>query len=339
MSIEPIEAPWKPADDSAALVDFTEVLARYPALARFRENLGGTSLREVPNPGGGGRILAKCEWENPFGSVKDRVAFALLCDALREDPGPGPRRVLEYSGGNLAGALSRLAEEIGIRLRVVLSDASAQSLLDTLAAHHCEVELVDRRLGFIAVIDRARRTAAEDPGWRLLYQHRNPVNVAFHETTTGSELVAQLAGVTPAAWVASIGTGGTFIGVLRALRREYPDVRAVGVSPRELEYGSTEPPNGRPKYAGSGGLGNGVRQPFVRAYDAEVSGLLSVSFDEAIAGMGRFRDLSGLRIGSSAAANWIAACEVARGLAADQAVVTVFPDAGSPEEWRKVDLR
>ena len=333
--IGPVEAEYLPGEAVAA--DFTEAEERWPALRKFRAVLGGTPLREVAAAPGGARVLAKCEWENPTGSIKDRVAYALVCDAVRKH-GDRPLeeiRILEYSGGSLAAALAELGALLGISVRVVLSSASAPSLLRLLDSRGARVDLVDKELGFLEVMRTALRIAETEPDWTLLYQHRNYANVSFHEGSTGAEIVSQLGVARPDVWIASIGTGGTLVGVLRALRGVHPQVRAIAVTPAELPYGSKEPPNGKPKYAGSGGLGNGIRQPFVRSYDEELEHR-SVSYPNALAGMGDFFDLTGVRIGSSAAANWLVAREIAAGLPPEATVVTVFPDAGTPEEWERL---
>ncbi|RQS16022.1 pyridoxal-phosphate dependent enzyme [Burkholderia sp. Bp9002] len=316
--------------------DTSALRALHPALDDFHQRLGNTELIEVPGYTDGATIFAKLEWQNPAGSVKDRVAYALLCDALTKH-GDRPLealRILEYSGGNLAGALSWLCCELGIAARFVLSSSAPGSLLEKLRARRASVELVDRERGFYAVVQRALEMAAHDPAWTLLYQHRNAVNIDIHSQTTGAEIVAQLGERVPAAWVASIGTGGTLIGVARMLDTVYPALRVVGATPAELPYGSAEPPNGLPKYAGSGGMGNGVCQPFVRAYRRPVEHR-TVSFADSLDGMVEFHRLTGMAIGTSAAANWLIAREVARDLPREATVVTLFPDAGTPEEWKR----
>ncbi|MEU3372829.1 pyridoxal-phosphate dependent enzyme [Streptomyces sp. NPDC006660] len=333
--IEALDAPYEFTPDDP--VDHAALQAAHPAFADFAAKLGNTSLIAVPGPPGGAQVLAKCEWENPSGSVKDRVAYAMLARAVHEHGDLPLTRlsVLEYSGGTLARSLARLCAGLGVRARFVLSSASPRSLLDDLAADGASVVLVDRDAGFIAVIRTALDLAARDPDVRLLYQHRNPANLAMHQRTTGAELLGQLAGRAPAAWVASIGTGGTLIGTLRALRARHPDVRAIGVTPDELPYGSPEPPNGLPKYAGSGGFGDGVRQPFVTLHEHEVEHH-TVSYPQCLTAMADFHERTGLRIGSSAAANWLISCRIAAGLTPAETVVTVFPDAGTPEEWRRI---
>ncbi|MCX4162802.1 MULTISPECIES: pyridoxal-phosphate dependent enzyme [Paraburkholderia] len=316
--------------------DTSRLRARHSALEVFHQQLGDTDLIEVPGYAGGAAIVAKLEWQNPAGSIKDRVAYALLCDALmKHDDRPlDELRILEYSGGNLAGALSMLCGELGIAARFVLSSAAPGSLLELLRARGASIELVDRELGFYPVIQRALEMAARDPSWTLLYQHRNTVNIDVHTQTTGAELVSQLGDRVPSAWVASIGTGGSLVGVARALDVHYPSLRVVGVTPAELPYGSAAPPNGLPKYSGSGGMGNRVCQPFVQAYRRAVEHH-SVSFADSLKGMVEFRQLTGIAIGSSAAANWLIARELARELPREATVVTLFPDAGTPEEWKR----
>ncbi|MEJ1199874.1 MULTISPECIES: pyridoxal-phosphate dependent enzyme [unclassified Streptomyces] len=330
----PLEAPYTLRDRA---VPYETLAERHPAYGKFGQEVGRTRLIEVPGPPGGATVMAKCEWENPEGSVKDRVAYALLGSALQEhgDRPLSELKVLEYSGGNLSRALSGLCAELGIRSRYVLSSASPRSLLDTLEARGAEVHLVDKEKGFLEVVRRALRTAEEEAGWHLLYQHRNPANLFFHERTTGAEIVAQTRERKVAAWVASIGTGGTLIGVLRALRQRDPAVRAVGVTPSELPYGSEQPPNGLPKYAGSGGMGYGIRQPFVTLHDDEIEHH-TVSHSRCLELMAEFLAATGIRIGTSAAANWCTAKEVAASLPPSDTVVTVLPDAGTPEEWARI---
>lgn len=305
---------------------------RFPVMADFAAHLGNTPLVDLPTPTGGARIVAKLESANPAGSVKDRVAFAMLADRLARPEALG--HVLEYSGGNLAVSLSRLCHGLGAPLTLVLSSGSPPSLLTTLATEGTDVRLVDQARGFRAVIEEA--IALADAGtYSFLFQHRAPVNIAVHESTTGSELLAQL-GHAPHAWVASIGTGGTLVGVARALRNVDPSVQVVGVTPAEMPYGTPLRPDPRPRYAGSGGLGDGVRQPFVEADTTLVAGHEHVAYPDALAAMATLLRETGLRVGSSAAANWLAARRVARTLGEGRTVATVLPCAGTPEEWKKV---
>jgi len=315
----------------------SSVLAAYPGLRAFRAQLGSTPLVEVPGPPGGAAVFAKYEFANPFGSVKDRTAYSLICDAVNTwGDRPEPLKILDASGGNMARALSKLGALMGVQVRVVVPGSVPASLLADLRAAGAEVELADPAEFLIGIIRKSEEIAAREPGWTLLSQHRNVANVAIHEFVTGREIIGQLDGARPACWVAAVGSGGTVSGVARALRTRFPDVSVIGVTPAELPYGTELPPNGEPKFAGAGGLGHGLRQPFV---DNLVPDLRSVQVSHACAldGMRDFHSRTGTRIGASSAANWITAYQAAQDLGADDIVVTLFADAGSQEDWAKAE--
>lgn len=320
-------------------VQESSVLARYPGLRAFRAQLGGTPLTEVPGPSGGATVLAKYEFTNPFGSVKDRTAYSLICAAVNAVSDPAEKlRILDASGGNMARALAKLGGLMEVPVRVVVPGSVPPSLLAELRADGAEVELADPDEFLVGIIRKSEEIAAREPGWTLLSQHRNPANTAMHEFVTGREIIGQLDGARPSCWVSAIGSGGTISGVSRALRARYPDVAVIGVTPAELPYGTELPPNGTPKFAGAGGLGHGLRQPLVANL---VPGLRTaqVSWPDALDGMQDFLERTGTRIGASSAANWLTAYRAAERLGPDDIVVTLFADAGSREDWDRVEKR
>ncbi|WP_157868647.1 PLP-dependent cysteine synthase family protein [Streptomyces caatingaensis] len=320
-------------------VEESAALAAYPGLRAFRARLGGTPLLEVPGPPGGARVMAKCEFANPFGSVKDRTAYSLLCaavDAHGDDP--APLRILDASGGSMARALARLGALMGVEVRVVVPASVPESLQAELRSAGARVELTDPEEFLQGIIRRSEEIAAEEPGWTLLSQHRNVANVAAHEFFTGREIIGQLDGAAPACWVAAVGSGGTLTGVARALRSRFPGVAVVGVTPEELPYGTELPPNGLAKFAGAGGFGNGLRQPFVEHLVREMRSV-QVSYDRSLDGTLEFRERTGRKIGASSAANWLTAREVAREYGPEETVVTLFADAGSQEDWARAESR
>lgn len=307
------------------------VLEAFPPLGRFRAQLG-SRLIEVPQVNGSGRVFAKCEFDNPTATVKDRVACAMLWRLLQQEGTTRGLHVLEYSGGTLAVPLAQLCQELEIPITLVLSSGSDRSLLDHLALYHAAVELVDKTKGFYAVMERAMELSRANSDWKFLYQHENEANLYMHETTTGKEILEQLPVARVDAWVTSIGTGGSLIGVYRALSRVYPKLAMYATTPAEMPYGSPEAANGKPKFAGSGGLGNGIRQPFVKPYDDLVRSHLTYGYPETLVLMRDFRRETGMWIGSSAAANLAAARMLATTLGPDSIVVTLFPSAGTAEE-------
>ncbi len=312
------------------------VLAKYPALASFAARVGGTPLIEVPTERGSARIFAKCEGDNPSGSVKDRVAFAMIYQLFAQRTRTGDLQVLEYSGGSLAFALAFLCRELAVPLSLVLSSATPERVRGELVAMGASLEFVDRELGFFAVIERARMRARREPHIAFLSQHTNRANLWIHGTTTAWEIARQLPAAADA-WVASIGTGGTLRGVAEELVKDAPDLQVFAVSPAELAYGSSAPPNGATKIAGSGGLGLGRKQPFIEPWEKRLAGHFAVSYPAALRELRELSARTGLRIGTSAAANLMAARRVAERLGPGRTVVTVFPSYATPEEWSATD--
>lgn len=314
---------------------YCDVLRVHPFLSDFAHAVGGTSLVSLPSPRSGVTILAKCEWQNPCGSIKDRTALILMLDHLMTlDRGASHRTiVLEYSGGNLALSLAYLCRGLGQDLHLVLSDGTSSHVCDMLRQQGVELTLVDKKRGFLAVIREAERIAV-DRRYRFLYQHENDLNWKFHALTSGREILAQCPHPI-LGWVASVGTGGTFSGVFKTLRTKYPNVVGYAVTPAELPYGSFEPPNGLSKYAGSGGLGFGIRQRFVATCETGLIEFPSVSYQAALNSAATLFRSTGLRVGSSGGANYCVAFEQAAQLD-EGTIVTVLPCRGAEVEWHEV---
>lgn len=309
-----------------------KAIEMFPQLLSFSEALGNTPLIEVPGPKNGARILAKLESGNPSGSIKDRVAFGLFCDAVNHhDFEKGPLKLIDSSGGNMARALAHLGHLCDIPVHVVIPDTAPEALLRSLAESHAKVTKVDRRYFLLGIIAKSQQIAQENPGWTLLSQHLNLVNTAVHQHHTGAEICRQLDGKTADAWVAAIGTGGTIAGVYKALSEHNPDLKVIGCTPTEMPFGTMDPPNGDPRFAGAGGLGYGFKQPFVSLISSQIT-FQNVSHEESLKAMFQFFDQTGIEIGGSAAANWVAAQRTAEQLDSDATIVTLFADAGSDAE-------
>jgi cysteine synthase A len=321
------------------------VLERIPALWALAERTGSTPLIEVPAPEGSATILAKCEWLNLGGTVKARTALAMIHDMLRDQPDRtlGDFHVRTYSGGSMHLPIASICQAVGLRCTIESGDFLTASAIDQVRAAGAELVIHDKTRGFWAIVQQARETAEADPEASFLFQHKHPANLRIHEETTGAEIAAQLAAAAggplrPDAWVAAIGTGGTIIGVGRALRRlSNPDVAIYGVTPAETPFGTMDPAtHGKRTLAGSGGLGLGRKQPFVEAHEAMISGHFTCSYATALRAVNGFARLTGIRLGTSAAANWLAARTVAQRLGPGRTVVTVFPALITPEEWDNI---
>lgn len=313
---------------------------KYRTYEEFRRAVGGTDLIEVPRRHGGARIFAKTEWTNPTGSVKDRAAVAMLDAKLEHFNGDlEDIHIVEYSGGNLAISLSYACHLLGIRNTLFVSASTSGRLVNELRAEGSDIRTVETSLGFLGVMEAAKRFVGETPGATFLYQHENLANPRIHQATTGQEIIHDLKtkfGIAawdgPVAVAVAIGTGGTLAGVFRALAAWCPEVQCYGVTPAELPYGSQCPPNGLAKFAGSGGLGNGIKQRFVASVERGIHGHLTYNYQEALAAKSLFLKRTGQVIGSSSGAAWLAAMKIADQLGPNGIVVTVFACKGVPEE-------
>ena len=181
-------------------------------------------------------VLAKLEYFNPGGSVKDRIGLAMIRDAERQGLLAPGGTIIEGTSGNTGAALAMAAATQGYRCVFTTTDKQSQEKLDVLRAMGAEVIVCPTNVApedSRSYYSVARRLAEEIPGAVYLNQYDNPANQAAHYETTGPEIWADTEGrVTH--YVAGAGTGGTLSGVARYLKEQNPEVRAIGVDP----YGS-----------------------------------------------------------------------------------------------------
>ncbi|MBR6709434.1 MAG: cysteine synthase A [Clostridia bacterium] len=201
--------------------DFTELIGRTPMLAvsRFAGAVGAVA-----------EIACKLEGFNPAGSAKDRVTYAMLCDAeARGLLAPGGV-IIEPTSGNTGIGLAAVAAARGYRVILTMPDTMSVERRTLLAAYGAELVLTDGALGMAGAIARAEALAAEIPGAFIPGQFDNPANPAAHTDTTGPEIWTDAEGRVDI-FVAGVGTGGTLSGVGRYLKAQNPQVRIVAVEP------------------------------------------------------------------------------------------------------------
>ena len=203
--------------------------------------IGNTPLVEVSqlSPKPGVRLLVKLEGQNPGGSVKDRIALAMLdaAEAAGELFPGSERTILEPTSGNTGIALALVARVRGYRLVVVMPENTSAERRQLLELYGAKVVLSPAAGGSNGAIARAEELAAAHPDWVMLYQYGNPANVTAHYETTGPEIWRDLPEVTH--FVAGLGTSGTLVGVGRYLKEQNPEVQVVAAEPEygDLVYG------------------------------------------------------------------------------------------------------
>jgi cystathionine beta-synthase len=289
--------------------------------------IGHTPIVRLPNmqPAGGARLLAKLEYLNPGGSIKDRIALPMIEAAEREGKLKPGGTIVEPTSGNTGFGLAMAAAQKGYRCVFIMPDKMSREKINTLRALGAEVVVCptnvepDDPRSYYSV---SRRLAEETPNAWKPDQYSNPNNPAAHYATTGPEIWEQL-GEELDVLVCGVGTGGTVSGITRYLRERLPDLQVVGADPEGSIYNSA---NVRPY------LVEGVGEDFWpdTFNRSSVDRWVTVSDRDAFRMTRRVAREEGLLLGGSCGLAMHAAVEVARELPPDKTVLVILPDSGRP---------
>ena len=276
-------------------------------------------LRRVPGEGTA-QVLGKLESRNPGGSVKDRIAQAMIEAAEQEGRLKPGDTIVEPTSGNTGIGLALVAAVKGYRLVLTMPEDMSLERRKLLRRLGAEFVLTPALEGMTGAVFAAEQLVREQ-GYYMPQQFENPANPEIHARTTGPEIVAATGGQVDA-FVVGVGTGGTITGAGRVLREANPHVLLVAVEPER----SPVLAGGRPRPHAIQGIGASfVPGVLDRTLLDET---IAVSDDDAIAMMERLAREEGLLVGISAGANVYAACAIARRLGAGKTVVTILPDTG-----------
>ncbi|MBN99179.1 MAG: cysteine synthase B [Acidimicrobiaceae bacterium] len=193
--------------------------------------IGNTPIIEVselsPNPDV--KIYAKLEGQNPAGSVKDRIAKAMILSAEREGKLTSGSVILEPSSGNTGIALAMISSIRGYHLKIVLPDNVSIERRQLLEVWGAEIISSPGSEGSNGAVRRAQQLAEENPDWVFLYQYGNEANPEIHYTTTGPEIFQDVPDISH--FIAGLGTSGTLMGVGRFLKEQNPNIQILAVEP------------------------------------------------------------------------------------------------------------
>ena len=293
--------------------------------------IGSTPLVDLSDlANGNATILGKYEATNPGGSIKDRIAKAIVEDAEKNGSLAPGGTIIEPTSGNTGVGLAMVAAERGYKLILTMPETMSIERRKLAAAYGAEIVLTPGADGMKGAIAKADEIHEATPGSIIAGQFVNPANPRAHYETTGPEIWADTEGTVDSI-VAGVGTGGTISGTAKFLKEHKPEVYAVAVEPAESPVLSGGKPGGHKIQ----GIGAG----FVpKNYDAEViDEVLPVSSPDAIATKKSLSEKAGLLVGISAGAAVTVAIKLAeRPEFAGKTIVAILPDTG--ERYLSMDL-
>lgn len=287
------------------------------------ELVGRTPLVEVSRfENQKARIVVKVEAFNPGGSVKDRIALAMIEDAEKKGVLKPGATIIEPTSGNTGVGLAWVGVAKGYRTILTMPETMSVERRNLLKAYGAKLELTPGTEGMKGAIARAEQLRATIPGAVILGQFVNPANPAIHEQTTGEEVWTDTDGKVDI-FVAGVGTGGTVSGVGSALKKHNSAVKVVAVEPASSAVLTTGVP-GKHKIQG---IGAGF-VPSTYNPDA-VDEVMTVTDDDAFAGARKLARTKGLLVGISSGAAFSAALALARkDENAGKLIVALLPDTG-----------
>ena len=291
----------------------TDLIGNTPLLelTKFSEAKG------LKNP-----VIAKIEYFNPGGSVKDRIALAMIEDAEKKGLLKPGATIIEPTSGNTGVGLALVAAVKGYKLILTMPETMSIERRNLVKAYGAEVRLTSGKDGMPGAIRAAEELRDSIPGSIILQQFENPANPATHYATTGPEVWAQTDGKVDI-FVAGVGTGGTVSGIAKYLKEQNPNIKVIAVEPKSspvLNGGQSGPHKIQ-------GIGAG----FVpKTYNGTlIDEVFDVENDDAIRAGRELAKYDGLLVGISSGAAAYAASEIAkRPENKDKTIVTLLPDTG-----------
>ena len=275
-------------------------------------------------------IYAKFEFLNPSGSIKDRIAKYMIEEAERKNLLKPGDTIVEATSGNTGIALSMVGAAKSYKVLIVMPENMTGERIKLMTNLGAGVCLTPKADGFEGAVARAKKIANSDRQYFLTNQFSNVDNTMTHYYTTGREIMEQMGGEVDA-FVAGVGTGGTLMGVGKALREKNPGIRLVAVEPEEAAILSGHKAIGDHKIAGIGD----VFIPEIVDMKS-IDEVIAIKSDSAVEMAKLLSSRFGLMVGVSSGANILASVRVLDEIGSEKRVVTVLPDR--TERYFSTDL-
>jgi len=279
-------------------------------------------------------LFAKAEHYNITGSIKDRMALYILEKAYHENKIKPEDIIVEATSGNTGIAFAAIGRALGHQVRIIMPDWMSKERVDIIKSLGASIIPISKEQGgFLGSIKLSEEMAATEKNIFLPQQFSNEANAQAHEKTTGPEIWCQMAyhGITPDAFIAGVGTGGTVMGVGRLLRQMKPDIRIHPLEPAESPTMSTGHKVGAHRI-------QGISDEFIPALVKldELDRIVAVPDGDSILMAQKLARQLGLAVGISSGANFLGALQIQNEMGGDANVVTVFADCN--KKYLSTDL-
>ncbi len=268
----------------------------------------------------GVEIVAKCEFLNPTGSIKDRAAHFMIKTALENKTINKDTTIIEPTSGNTGIALASICASLGIKIILTMPESMSLERRAILKAYGAKLELSPKEKGMNGSIELAKQLQSKIPNSIILQQFENPANVKAHIQTTAPEIINQTNGDFDY-FVASIGTGGTFTGCSKVFKEKVKDIKTIAVEPKNSPVLS----GGIPAPHKIQGIGTGFIPKIVDT--TLIDEVITVTDEEAFKEARNLAKDEGLLVGISSGAN-ISACKKIAKKYKPKRIVTILPDTG-----------
>jgi len=287
----------------------------YP-MKSILNTIGNTPLVKLqkisPNPRV--NIFAKLEGQNPTGSIKDRIALAMVEKAEKSGVLNKNKIIIEPSSGNTGISLAMIGAIKGYKVKIVMPESMSVERQKIIKSFGADLILVKNEEWRSAAINFSKDLVKKDENLVLLNQFENNINPGIHYETTGKEIIDQMAGKRIDILVAGIGTGGTIMGVAKRLKEKFPDIKVIGVQPK-LDS----------KIEGLKSIKEGYIPPVL---DLDlIDEITEVNEEDAFETAKQLAQKQGIFVGPSSGAALFAALNKAQELA-QRNIVVIFPDRG-----------
>jgi len=284
--------------------------------------------------GNEGIVYTKCEYYNFSGSIKDRMALYILKDAYQNGTISPDSVIVEATSGNTGIAFSALGRMMGHKVCIIMPDWMSQERKMLIRSFGAEIIPISKEEGgFLGSIRIAEEMAAKNPKVFLPHQFSNDNNCKAHEETTGPEIIQQLkkCGLSPDAFIAGVGTGGTVVGVGKAMRAIYKQVKIHPLEPEESPTLTTGYKVGNHRI-------QGISDEFIPEIikNEPLDEVIQVSDGDSILMAQKLASSLGLAVGISSGANLIGAIKLQEKYGYDTVVATVFADCN--KKYLSTDL-